>query len=69
MGGLHGIVHLSGKPYFGQGMSGNFILKILNEPWHGHSPAMSGYRVKQHTPVLNELREGLKKQKIGDGTG
>ena len=32
MEGLHGIVHLSGKPYFGQGMSGNFMLKILNEP-------------------------------------
>ena len=32
MEGLQGIIHLSGKPYFGQGMSGNFMLKILNEP-------------------------------------
>ena len=31
MEGLQGI-HLSGKFYFGQGKSGNFMFKILNEP-------------------------------------
>ena len=60
MEGLKGIIRLSGKPCFGQGMSGNFMLKILNEPCllslSGNSGRLTWVRLQQpqeqRNPVL-----------------